>query len=220
MRFRHKNSLIRHQCQHTGERRYQCQLCDFAFIAKHRLSEHMKRAHPTSTSWENEVERVTSTSPDVEIVCQEEKVKDVKPKGVQQQQKKAQLSPTLLGYPAAILQTGAAANPTLPIMSVVAGTDGQMYLIPQAQQPSYIVPSTTQPALLVASPTMVSGTPDQSWGSQQIQEKPVQSKQPSTIKELDFLELAAARVEKQQWADHTSGDIVASAMAASNLLSP
>ena len=24
-RFRHKNSLIRHMCQHTGERPYQCQ---------------------------------------------------------------------------------------------------------------------------------------------------------------------------------------------------
>ncbi len=55
MRFRHKNSLVRHQCQHTGERRYQCQLCDYACIALHRLTEHLKRSHPEDNSEETNI---------------------------------------------------------------------------------------------------------------------------------------------------------------------
>uniref|UniRef100_A0A0K2UAD2 Zinc finger protein 135like [Odobenus rosmarus divergens] n=1 Tax=Lepeophtheirus salmonis TaxID=72036 RepID=A0A0K2UAD2_LEPSM len=45
MQFRHKNSLVRHLCQHTGERPYPCNTCDCAFVSLHRLKEHNKRYH-------------------------------------------------------------------------------------------------------------------------------------------------------------------------------
>jgi hypothetical protein len=46
MQFRHKNSLVRHLCQHTGERPHPCQICGQAFISIHRMKEHVKKYHP------------------------------------------------------------------------------------------------------------------------------------------------------------------------------
>ena len=46
MQFRHKNSLVRHLCQHTGERPHPCQICGQAFISVHRMKEHIKKYHP------------------------------------------------------------------------------------------------------------------------------------------------------------------------------
>ena len=52
MEFRHKNSLVRHMCQHTGERPYRCHSCDSAFISMHRLKEHNKKQHPEAIKLE------------------------------------------------------------------------------------------------------------------------------------------------------------------------
>ena len=46
MQFRHKNSLVRHLCQHTGDRPHPCQICGQAFISTHRMREHVKKYHP------------------------------------------------------------------------------------------------------------------------------------------------------------------------------
>ena len=45
MQFRHKNSLVRHLCQHSGERPHKCQQCAAAFVSMCRLKEHNKRYH-------------------------------------------------------------------------------------------------------------------------------------------------------------------------------
>ena len=50
MQFRHKNSLVRHLCQHTGERPHPCQICGQAFISTHRLKEHTKKYHPKAAA--------------------------------------------------------------------------------------------------------------------------------------------------------------------------
>ena len=50
MQFRHKNSLVRHLCQHTGERPHPCHICGQAFISTHRMKEHVKKYHPKTAS--------------------------------------------------------------------------------------------------------------------------------------------------------------------------
>ncbi|TRY76442.1 hypothetical protein TCAL_15968 [Tigriopus californicus] len=50
MRFRHKNSLIRHMCQHTGERPNRCVMCEAAFVSLNRLKDHIRKIHPNSVA--------------------------------------------------------------------------------------------------------------------------------------------------------------------------
>ena len=48
VQFRHKNSLVRHLFQHSGERPFRCQNCESSFTSIHRMREHIKKRHPTS----------------------------------------------------------------------------------------------------------------------------------------------------------------------------
>ncbi len=43
--FRHKSSLIRHMCQHTGQRPHPCTACRKAFLTPVRLRRHWARRH-------------------------------------------------------------------------------------------------------------------------------------------------------------------------------
>ncbi len=130
MRFRHKNSLVRHQCQHTGERRHQCPKCDSAFIARHRLSEHMKKVHNQEEDKEEEDKTVQQrqSSQEVQIICEKPEVKS---KRVAQKPLPQQISPQPSPQ---VIQLPLVSAATIPVMSVVAGTDGRMYLLPSQQQ--------------------------------------------------------------------------------------
>ena len=65
MQFRHKNSLVRHLCQHTGERPHPCHICGQAFISTHRMKEHVKKYHPKTASKTPEPSRMSSCKEDL-----------------------------------------------------------------------------------------------------------------------------------------------------------
>ena len=64
MQFRHKNSLVRHLCQHTGERPHPCNICGQAFISVHRLKEHIKKYHPKAAEETNNQNSIQKHSTD------------------------------------------------------------------------------------------------------------------------------------------------------------
>ena len=43
--FRHKSSLVRHMCQHTGQRPHPCSACRKSFLTPLRLQHHRARRH-------------------------------------------------------------------------------------------------------------------------------------------------------------------------------
>jgi uncharacterized Zn-finger protein len=45
MVFRHKSSLVRHMCQHTGQRPHPCSACRQSFLTPARLRRHGARRH-------------------------------------------------------------------------------------------------------------------------------------------------------------------------------
>jgi hypothetical protein len=47
LNFRHKNSLVRHMVQHSGDRPYSCQVCKGSFSCQRLLKDHMRKMHPT-----------------------------------------------------------------------------------------------------------------------------------------------------------------------------
>ena len=109
MQFRHKNSLVRHLCQHTGERPYHCPECNSAFVSMHRMKDHVRKSHPET--------------------CSEETRPKTPPPG--------RAPPPPVAPPAAPAPlTVIPVQPTIPVVSLVQGIDGQMYLISQGSNPA------------------------------------------------------------------------------------
>jgi hypothetical protein len=259
MRFRHKNSLIRHMCQHTGERPYACDRCDSAFIAPHRLKEHIVRCHNKNVGEERKQhqeqdghldeasqalvadlmlegcsdiileEEEDDDVNDVEIEIIEEKKAVVKKSVVIQQQQQF-FQPLML-------------QPTMQplLMSLVAGINGQVYLVPQAQpppqQPTIIMTSTPWPVtppssvspVAILSPAMSVASPECSPELQQTLDLIQFSTPTPEPSEAPLLDISGRAEHFLDWESIDLGDksnnkgccsdIVASALVASDVLS-
>ncbi|XP_059083738.1 uncharacterized protein LOC131881010 [Tigriopus californicus] len=47
LKFKHRNSLVRHMCQHTGEQ-FRCGRCEAVYVSLEELNQHIRREHPHS----------------------------------------------------------------------------------------------------------------------------------------------------------------------------
>ena len=154
MKFRHKNSLVRHMFQHTGERKCRCPYCESAFISMHRLKEHIEKRHVAEAATPHNLEDVSNALKEeeraeevrlaVEKIYEEtSEVEIVRERKVVAGKKRKKKS-----NPSAIIMnatTTPTTTSTLPLMSMVQGSNGQMFLLPVIQQPQQLLfqPTTT-----------------------------------------------------------------------------
>jgi len=135
LQFRHKNSLVRHLCQHTGERPYQCADCDAAFVSMHRLKEHSRKTHGHEFNIQDKVPKNDVVPTDAKHVV---KIEPTSPKKKTKQTSNA--SPTLVQpvqkLPELCMNNTATVMPTTVLTSLptsipllVQATNGQVYLL-------------------------------------------------------------------------------------------
>ena len=168
-------------CQHTGERPNRCSICGDSFIAVNRLKDHIRRRHPASEAnvavkaLESKMRKRANASKTVSndgsdsdgakgtkkakvevITLSDDEVQQVKMKTEQDTVEVAILddTPQVIPMTQPFLQPAAATN--VPYMSVVTGTDGQMYLVPQQQMPGqFLDPNQQQHQPISTSPIFV-----------------------------------------------------------------
>ncbi len=276
MRFRHKNSLIRHMCQHTGERPYACDACDAAFIAPHRLKEHIVRCHSgknrsapsavdnlllekkeqeqkrlrqqrhnpldeesrvlvadlmlegcsdviltdeNATPIAIDGEKMASRS-DAEVEIIEERKCNNKMVTVQQPQF-VQQRPILQPLVVPAVTT---LQPML--MTLVAGVDGQVYLVPSQQAAAIQPQPQPQPQTIILSaaaatpwPTPPSSVSPSAASSSILSPTSILSPECNELQNLDAIHPQPGPTEPLKPVQETTRDIVTSALIASDVLS-
>ena len=122
LNFRHKNSLVRHMVQHSGDRPYNCQVCQGSFSCQRLLKDHIRTVHP------EHADNITYILPKRRI----ERVHPVKPVIPIAPRGGAQLHPAMLPPP-----------PQQTASYLAPGPNGSMILItqpvpqPQPPQPAF-----------------------------------------------------------------------------------
>ena len=165
LQFRHKNSLVRHLCQHTGERPYRCTQCDSAFISMHRLKEHSRKSHGQqhfNDKLLKEEEKIENEF----VVKSEAKVKERKPtKSVKNEAVRHTVSEVRdisVSNSATVLPTIVTSLPTnMPLL--VQAANGQVYLLstPSVQNGGIFLQPNSNIEFLPSNPTLFYSTQQQ-----------------------------------------------------------
>ena len=164
MQFRHKNSLVRHLCQHTGERPYSCPDCKSTFVSMHRMKDHFKKCRLNPTQ---QTQQEPQRKPDEQVKSHPTWQGGLLFSGVfncwiQWQTSTINTFQTLLlgiltqtstphqALTVIPVQPAVAApqQTTIPVMSLLQGLDGKMYLISQPSTTPQHPPTTTTTILI------------------------------------------------------------------------
>ena len=179
LQFRHKNSLVRHLCQHTGERPYRCTQCDSAFISMHRLKEHSRKSHGQqhfNDKLLKEEEKIENEF----VVKSEAKVKERKPtKSVKNEAVRHTVSEVRdisVSNSATVLPTIVTSLPSnMPLL--VQAANGQVYLLstPSVQNGGIFLQPNSNIEFLPSNPTLFYSTQQQQQQNSKLQFNPIQN---------------------------------------------
>lgn len=153
---------MRHLCQHTGERPYQCADCDAAFVSMHRLKEHSRKTHGHEFNSNDKVYKQDVGKNDVKSDARNDVVKSepTSPKKTKKHQA-SNVSTTLvqsvpklqevcINSSATVLPTAVLTSLPTSIPLLVQAANGQVYLLSTQNVSS---PTTFGGSILVPTAT-------------------------------------------------------------------